>query len=243
MIGIVQLVGSLIGPSVITFSWLRGVRKAPPRAGLYGLYAAISIGICFLVIDSLFLMNHLPQNVPRPPRWIVLMEGEIIFLSFFLGPALLTAYVASGFLGGLAADRGWCRRAWQRIAIGLGVAAIVQPVSLLLVYGLFFRAARQKLPGLSLWSWVAEPAISSIGWVLGFVLDPDADALFQGARTDESLSLSRESVRFARAAVVIAVLMMAVAFGCLTIGSFVTADALKRGSRSAAAPSPSAKST
>ncbi len=47
LIGIVQLVGSLIGPSVITFSWLQGVRKAPPRAGLYGLYAAISIGICF----------------------------------------------------------------------------------------------------------------------------------------------------------------------------------------------------
>lgn len=65
-LGVAQLVSSLIGPSVITFFWLQGLRTAPPRARTYGLYAAISIGVLFFIVDAIFSTKYLLQKVPVP---------------------------------------------------------------------------------------------------------------------------------------------------------------------------------
>jgi len=243
--GIVQIISSLIGPGVITYSWLRGFRKAPPRAKHYGLYASIAVGVFFFALDALFLMNYSLQKVHPPPEFgrILMIEVGAIFGLFFLSP-VMTFYVAGGFLGGLAVDRGWCRHAWQRIAIGLAVAAIVQPVSFLLAFDLVFRASRTKMGAFSMWSFMLEPAIGYIGWALGFVLVPDADAIFRSERTEplESLSLRGESAKVACAAVAVASMLIVFSLVCMGIGEHITAVTLNRGSRPKTTLSPPASS-
>jgi hypothetical protein len=248
--GIAQLISSLIGPGVITFFWLQGLRTVPPRARIYGLYAAISIGILFFIVDAIFSTKYVLQKVPLPPgvsRLDLIEIGAQMGL-IFLWP-VATSYLASGFLGGFAADRGWCRHAWERIAIGLGVASIVQPVAAVFVIDWISTSGPKKIPGMSLWSlwsFIIPGAIGNVAWALGFLLVPDADALFKIDRTNpgESLSLPRESVRVAGAALLMAVLVVAASVGCLSISKLLTADILERGSHPAGAmPSPSARST
>ncbi len=248
--GIAQLVTSLIGPSVITFFWLQGLRTVPPRAGTYGLYAAMLIGILFFIVDAICSMRYTLQKIPLPSnisRLDIIEIGAQIGL-IFLWP-VVTSYLASGFLGGLAADRGWCRHAWERIAIGLGVASVVQPVAGLLVIDWISKSGPKKIPGMSvwsLWSWIVPSAIGNVAWAIGFVLVPDADALFNIGRTSSSKSPSfaRESIRVAGAALLMIVLVVAVSVGCLRISNLLTADILERGSHPAGAmPSPSARST
>lgn len=95
----------------------------------------------------------------------------------------------SGYLGGLAVDRGWCRHAWQRIAIGLAAAASVMPVAMARVAGVI--SVVSKRPNLFAWSFIIEPTIGNIGWALGFALIPDADdAIFRSDRTKPSGSLN-----------------------------------------------------
>jgi hypothetical protein len=250
--GIVQLVSSLLGPSVITFSWLQGLRREPPRAKAYGLYAAMSIGLFSIIVDSYFLIptpQQLQSHSPPLPKidWIDAAEIGAQIGLIFLWP-VLTSYVASGFLGGLAADRGWCRRAWERIAIGLGVASIVQPVAALFVIDWISRSGPKKIPGLSLWSlwsFIVPAAVGNIGWALGFVLVADSDAIFETLRTkpNESLSLTRESIKVAWAAVLMAVLIVALSVGCLRISGYLTADILNRGSRPTTMHPPSGRTT
>lgn len=247
--GIVQIISSLIGPGVITFSWLRGLRKTPPRAKKYGLYTSMAVGVFFFALDVLFLMNYSLQKVHPSPEFgrIRIMEAEAVFGLFFLSP-VITVYVASGFLGGLAVDRDWCRHAWQRIALGLGVAAIVQPASLFLALDLAYRASRTKMAIFSLWSFMLEPAIGNIGWSLGFVLVPDADTIFRSERTEpvESLSLRGESAKVACAALSVASILTVFSLVCMGISEHITADitadTLNRGSRPRTTLSPSASS-
>jgi hypothetical protein len=75
---------------------------------------------------SVFIVRYVVLKVPPFLQYgpLELVEVGALFGFGFLWP-ILTGCFPSAFLGGLAADRGWCRHAWQRIGIGLGAAAIV----------------------------------------------------------------------------------------------------------------------
>jgi hypothetical protein len=240
--GIALLASSLIAPSVITSSWLQGLKKKPPRAARYGLYAAIAIGVAY---SLLFLGYLIHKTAPSPQAWsdyFTLVEIGTIVAAVFLWPIAL-AFVASGFLGGLAADRGRCRHAWQRIAIGLAVAAAVYSVSSVFVVVFAFGIAKTKL---TVWSLLLPSAIGNIGWALGFVLVPDSDNLFEIERAkSEEKSVGEESAGFAYYAVLTAVCIMAIAIGCLKIASFLSWGMVNRALHPASTirPLPQARST
>jgi len=218
--GIEQLVFSLVGPSVITVSWLYGLRTAPRRARIYGLCAAILVGLCSFSMLTIFLITHSFKSLPPTPglsQFESIGVEVAVSLEFFSW--VLTSAVPSGYLGGLAVDRGWCRHAWQRIAIGLAVAASIQPVALGIMFELLSAYTGRKISGLFAWSFVLEPTIRNIGWALGFALVPDADAIFQSDRTEPSgdLSLIRESARAAWVTGVMIVVLVIFSLACMEI--------------------------
>ncbi|MGO9602523.1 MAG: hypothetical protein ACLQAT_03805 [Candidatus Binataceae bacterium] len=241
--GIEQLVFSLVGPSVITFSWLYGLRTAPRKARTYGLYAAILVGLVYFTVPTIFLINQTSKTVPPTPGLTQFgsIEAEVVVsLAFFSW--LLTCAVPSGYLGGLAVDRGWCRHAWQRIAIGLAVAASIVPVAIGIMSELLSAYSGRKISGAFAWSFILEPTIGNIGWALGVALVPDADVIFQSDRTRPSgdLSLIRESARVAWAAGLMIVVLVIFSLACMTIPTRLI---FMSGSHSMAASSPRARST
>jgi hypothetical protein len=190
-IGIEQTVSSLIGPTVITFAWLRGLAKAPPQAAKYGLIVGIVFGILIFGIYAYFVTRYSFQHVPISPGIsIVGMIAVGAMVAFLFLWVILTLYFPSGFLGGLTLDRGWYPHAWQRVLAGLGAAAIVQPSSTLLVLKVLAIVAHPKNPpDLSVATWVIPALVGNIGWALAFYLDSDADNLL---RTDRALSDATE---------------------------------------------------
>lgn len=239
LIGIALLVNSLIGPSVITFVWLRGLKKKPPRAARYGLYAAITLGVAYS-----FLLIEYSIHKTAPQLGMISLIEVVTLASTFICWPIAVAFVASGFLGGLAADRGWCRHAWQRIAIGLAVAAAVESVSLFFVFVFAFGIAQTKF---TVWSLLVPSVIGNIGWALGFVLAPDSDTLVQSewAKPKEILSVAKESAGFAYYALLTAVCIMAVSIGSLRIASLLSWRMMNRALHPAQTtlPLPQARST
>ena len=217
--GIEQLVLSLVAPSVITFSWLYGLSTTPRRARIYGLYAAILVGSCFFTIVIIALIQYTPKSASLRTLSRFEETGVYIVVGLTLFSWVLTSAVPSGFLGGLAVDRGWCHHAWQRIAIGLGVAASVAPIAMFIFGALLSELSGKKLPNSFAWSFILEPTIGNIGWALGFALIADADAIFQSERTKPSgsLSLIRESARVAWVTGLMIVLLVIFSLACMAI--------------------------
>jgi hypothetical protein len=134
------------------------------------------------------IMNLTPKHlIPPPLSWFATIGVEIVVALMFFS-SVLTNAVPSGYLGGLAIDRGWCRHAWQRVAIGLGLAASVAPVAMFIFAGVLSAVSNRPNP--FAWSFIIEPTIGNVGWALGFALIPDADAIFQSYRTKPSGSLN-----------------------------------------------------
>jgi hypothetical protein len=240
--GIEQLVFSLVGPGVITFFWLYGLRAAPRRAKICGLYGAILVGLLLFTIFTIAVAEY-SSKFPRPTglsQFGFILAEIVVSLEFFSW--VLTGYLPSGYLGGLAVDRGWCRHAWQSIAIGLAVAAIIQPIAVGIMFELLSAYTGRKVSGLFAWSFILEPTIGNIGWALGFALVPEADATFQSKRTQSSgnHSIIREVGKVAGATVLLTMFSVIFSLVCMAVPTRLI---LMSGSHSVATPSPSARST
>lgn len=241
--GIEQLAFSFLGPSVITFSWLYGLRATPQRARIYGLYGAILVGLFSFVVVTIYLVNYSFKRVPPTPGLSPFASiGVEVAVSLMFFSWVLTGAIPSGFLGGLALDRGWCRHAWQSIAIGLGVAASVAPLAVGITLELLSEYTGRKVTGLFAWSFILEPIIGNIGWALGFALVPDADAIFQRNRTGPSgkLNLISESAKVAWVTTLLIGVLVIFSLACMAIPTRIV---LLAGSHSATSLAPHARST
>jgi hypothetical protein len=229
LFGIASLVASLIGPSIITFSWLLGQRKErPPRARSYGLYSAMFISTLYVTVAGLLLANYSLKKTPPPPgmEGMQFVEIETLIVLFALWP-VLTIYWASGFFGGLAVDRRWCRHAWQGIAIGLSVATVVETVSVFCVgtvlYGMVLGTARAEKAMWSIWSPLPAGVIQNIGWALGIFLVSDADTLLKNEGTKpEVVSFVKASFEVACDAITMAVGIIVISLGLLVVFFFLS---------------------
>lgn len=83
--GIEQLALSLVVPTVITFSWLYGLGTRPRRARIYGLYAAIPVGLLFFTIVVVSLINQTPKRFipPTLSRFDIIVDQIAAALIFF----------------------------------------------------------------------------------------------------------------------------------------------------------------
>jgi len=239
MTGIEQLIGSLIAPGAITYSWIHGVNRMPRRARRYGLYAAILFGLySFSVVTIVFISRTFKTLSPTPglTHFESIWAEVLVSLMFFSW--LLTSAIPSGYLGGLAVDRGWCRHAWQSIAIALAIAASIQPIAIGITFELLSAYTGRKVSGLFALSFIVEPTFGNIGWALGLALVPDADFIFQSERTrpSENLSLGKEAAKVACITVLLTISSVIFSLACM---AFPTRLILMAGSHSVATPSPS----
>jgi len=200
------------------------------------------------VIYAFYAARYSIQHTPTPPtlgRFDLIEIGAVVAFGFFW--FLLTIYFPSGLLGGLAADRGWCPHAWERILIGLAVAAIVAPVPMVLVFKLLSIINGRPLPPFPVFSVFILPAlIGNAGWALAFYLDSDADDLLRvppnGPETDTH-GLKSEAFKLAWAAARVFAFGAAIGISSLIIDNAITADTLRRGSHGVVLPSPTARPT
>jgi hypothetical protein len=244
--GIEQLVSSLLGPTIITFAWLRGLTKTPPRAARYGLIAGILLGIFVFSLVTAFAAHYAIQRTPTVRLEVFDNMEAWAVLGFEFLWVTLTVFFPGGFLGGLAADRGWCAHAWQRVLIGLAAAAIVQPLSsLVTLYYLTALAQPQQPPELSVVGFVIPALTGNIGWALAFYLDADADALLAAKTStpDKNISLNTEATKLIEAAALMFVCATAVGMGSLLVSHRLTADMLKRGTHPIVSLSPKGKAS
>jgi hypothetical protein len=184
--GIEELASSLIGPTVITLAWLHG--GASGQARKYGFVAGILVGILFVGAGILELRSLVasPEDAQSDSLKIALTDGLIL-----LWP-MLTSYALSGYFGGLAADRGWGRHAWQRIAVGLAMAAAIEVVlEIFIFHFLFGTAALRTIRWWSFASLMVPEEIGNVGWALGVILWPNRDAFFQSDRPKRPAGFSK----------------------------------------------------
>jgi len=154
------LVVALLIPGGITYAWLVGARKDPPRAVRYGTATALVLGALhlFVALVVITLMNRATEGAS--PVSLADLERAVIFNGL--------AWGALGAAGGLVIDRlKGPRPAWS-VAIALMAIALVLDLPALhypsvLVYGL-------------------DDFAKIIGWGLGLIAYPRANRLFMTAR-------------------------------------------------------------
>ncbi len=181
MLVLEQLLTALVAPTLITLSWIYGVRRRQAR--WYGLIVGVLTGlglVMFAMVQLYFLRPSagLRDASPRNAA-MALLAVAISFLWF-----ILPTCAVNGYLGGLAVDMRWSGKAWSAVALGLTIAAAVEA-------GSFFLVSTVELPSIrpadlihseSLVSLLAEVVIGNLGWSMGLWVRPDSDALLLGAR-------------------------------------------------------------
>jgi hypothetical protein len=220
-----ELVAALVAPTLITLSWLYGVKRARPQARWYGLIAGLltGLGLVTLAMVQLYFFRPsagLREASPRDAAMTLLVVATS-FLWF-----IVPTCAVNGYLGGLATDRQWCGKAWSAVALGLLIAAAVEAGSFFVASCVESHAitpAALVQPGLLL-SLFGEAAIANLGWSMGLLVRPDADALLRGAHqpTTGRKVWKEVSIGVTSATAMLA-LGLLLSLGAIALGSHVTA--------------------
>jgi hypothetical protein len=209
MIVLEQLVTALVAPTLITLSWLYGVKRERPQARWYGLIAGLlaGLGLVSLAMLQLYFL--------RPPAEIREASSHQAAMALLVVAASLLWFVVptcalNGYLGGLAADRQWCSTAGRGIALGLMIAAAVEAASFFLASSVEYQVIKTAAlirPEMLL-SLLGEVTIANLGWSMGLWVNPDADALVRGASpTSSPRDLKREATASAAAMLALGTLL------------------------------------
>jgi hypothetical protein len=218
-----ELASMVIGPGVITFAWMRGLRTNPPKAKRFGLSAGIVVGIFLISASILQVYLLIPATASSPTEWVKI-SAVLSLAALFLWP-ILTTFAISGYLGGLSAERQWFGKPWEEIAIGLGIAGAVGAASEFLAVTFLSTFAKISVGvGPSFWSLLASSEIANAGWALGLLFHADFVAMFQ-----PSPHVRGPDLRVAVLAVVaMFALGLLLSFGSLNLSLFLLKAALKR---------------
>lgn len=154
-VGIV--VAGLLIPGGITYCWLRGATQTPPHAKGLGLISGILISASFFWVLYVFLGGRLP--VGGTMEQVPVEKGELFILIVSIPWAIM------GFAGGLAIDKSWGKRPSRGVLL-----SILVPILLVDLYYLLTN----ELSGIQ----VMNDLSRVIGWGVGLMIHPDADALF-----------------------------------------------------------------
>ena len=114
MVVLEQLLTALVAPTLITLSWIHGMRRE--RARWYGLSVGVLTGlglVMFAMVQLYFLRPSAGlRDVPLRNAIRALLAVATSFLGF-----IVPTCAVNGFLGGLAIDRQWSAKAWSGIAL------------------------------------------------------------------------------------------------------------------------------
>ena len=231
MVVLEQLLTALVAPTLITLSWIYGVKRERPQARWFGLIAgsATGLGLVILAIMQLYFLRPSAglHDASLRNAAMALLAVATSFLWF-----IVPTCAVNGYLGGLATDRQWFSKAWSAVAIGLSVAAVVDSGAFFLaswVESHVIKTAALIPPG-SLWSLFGEVIIANFGWWMGLWVRPDADAQLRSAHQPE---ISRDVGSEVAAGVISVTAMLGLGFllslGAIAFGSQLTTFLLSQG--------------
>jgi hypothetical protein len=232
MVVLEQLLTALIAPTLITLSWISGIRRARPAARWYGLSAGLltGLGLVFMAMVQLYFLRPSAglRDVSARNAAIALLGVATSFLWF-----VVPTCAVNGYLGGLAIERQWFARSWRAVALGLMVAAAIEVAAFSLASTLESHALGSValVKPQSLWSLFGEVMVANLGWAMGLWVRPDADALLLGSHQPE---MPRDRGRELALGVTSAIAMLALgsllSFGAIALGSQLTAALLGQSS-------------
>lgn len=175
-----EMATAVLGPGVITFAWMRGVRGDRPKAKSYGVAAGIAVGFVLICLSILQVYVLLPAVPGSQKPWASII-AVISLAELYLWP-ILTTFAISGYLGGLSIERNWFGKAWEGIAISLCIAGVVGAAAEF-SGGALLSAYTKTTPatGPSFWTLFSTAEIANAGWALGLLWHPDFRAMFQPA--------------------------------------------------------------
>jgi hypothetical protein len=223
MVVLEQLLTALVAPTLITLSWIHGMRRE--RARWYGLSVGVLTGlglVMFAMVQLYFLRPSAGlRDVPLRNAIRALLAVATSFLGF-----IVPTCAVNGFLGGLAIDRQWSAKAWSGIALGLLIAAAVEAVSFVLASSYEAHAIQTAalVQPNSMLSLAAEVVIANIGWAMGIWVRPDADGLLRG--TEPSATAREMKWELATGAISAASMLalgLLISLGTIALGNQVTA--------------------
>ncbi len=223
MVVVEQLLTALVAPTLITLSWIHGVRYVQAR--WYGLIAGVLTGLGLVVFAMMQLYFLRPSMGLRDVPLRNAVRALLAVATSFLGFIVPTCAV-NGYLGGFAIDRRWTAKAWSGIMIGLLIAAAVEAASFVLASS--FEAHALKTAALaepdSMLSLVGEIVIANVGWAMAVWVRPDADALLR-PQVPEVVPhrTTRELTACAIAAAAMLALGLLISLGTIALGNHVTA--------------------
>jgi hypothetical protein len=224
MLVLEELATALIAPTLITLSWIYGMRRERPQARWYGLTSGVLVGLGLVTLAMVQLYFFQPAAGPHEAssRTAAMTMAGVATSMWFVVPTC----AVNGYLGGLAIDRRWLRKVWRAVALGLIVAALVEAGSFWLAWFVGSRVldTAALIQPQSLASLTAEAVIAYLGWSMGLFVNPYTDALLGNAQqpaTERELS-SELSIGVA-AAVVMFALGLLLSLGALTVGNHATA--------------------
>ena len=230
MVVLEQLVAALVAPTLITLSWIYGVKRERPQARWYGLIAGLLTGLVLvsLAMVQIYFFRPTPELREASPRaaamTLLLVATSVLW---FIVPTC----ALNGYLGGLATDRQSCGKAWSAVALGLMVAAAVEAGAFFmasLVGSHVIKTAALIQPEL-LVSLLAETAIANLGWSIGLWVRPDADGLLRSAhQPSNGRDLGREVSTGVKSAAAMLALGSLLSIGAIALGSRVAALLLDR---------------
>ena len=219
-----EMASMVIGPGAITFAWMLGLRRSPPRAKRFGLSAGIIVGV-FLISVSILQVYLLIPSAPGSLTDWVRISAVLSLAALFLWP-ILTTFAISGYLGGLSAERPWFGRPWEEIAVGLGIAGAVGATSEFLGGALLSAFAKTSLTvGPSFWALLISSEVANAGWALGLLFHADFVAMFQPGPDDAGAPDLKVAVLAVAAMFVLGLLL---SFGSLNLSLFLLKAAMKR---------------
>ncbi len=229
MVVLEQLLTALVAPTLITLSWIYGVRRTQAR--WYGLIVGLLTGLGLVIFAMMQLYFLRPSAGLRDVPLRNAVRALLAVATSFLGFIVPTCAV-NGYLGGLAIDRRWSVKAWSAVAIGLMVAAAVEAASFLLASS--FEAHALTTAALvepaSMLSLTAEVVIANLGWAMGIWVRPDADALLRPEGPEVVARAARaELTAVAIAAASMLALGLLMSLGTIALGNQVTAVLLGQG--------------
>jgi hypothetical protein len=231
MVVLEQLLTALVAPTLITLSWIYGVKREQPQARWYGLIAGVLTGLGLVILAMVQLYFFRPsaglRNASARNAAMAMLGVATSFLWF-----IVPTCAVNGYLGGLATDRQWGGKAWSGIALGLLVAAAVEAGSFFLASSLELHTIKPAAliePESSV-SLFAEVVIANLGWAIGLWVRPDADSMLRGAHpTTTAPDVKKEVSAGVVAAASMLALGLLLSLGTITLGNHVTSLLLGQG--------------
>lgn len=240
MIILEQLSTALVAPTLITLCWLYGTRREPARARWYGLIGGLLTGVVMVILAILQLYFLRPGSGLGEASASNAATALLVVATIFLWFIIPTCAI-NGYLGGLALDRRWGRRAWSGIAVALLIAIAVEAGSFYLATSVQAPAiksaalAPQRLFG----SLFADAVIANIGWTIGIWVRSDADESFRaGPQPQLERRVWREVSIAITSAVALLVMALSLSFGTIALGNRLTTRLVARTQDQTTAVSP-----